>query len=168
MATSQDANGEDGTDIENAADPEDDDGGFDVEALLESQFEAIEADGEQITELVKAVHFRIGVDSDTSEEVQGALRALMQEIMNEHEDVSTAEVVNAMWSELLFISTKLQEDPDESEAAGDADGEADAAADGPSDGDEQASLDDIAAMATGDDGDGGVGESGATHDPAFQ
>jgi len=168
MATSQDANGEDGTDIENAADTEDDDGGFDVRALLESQFEAIEADGEQITELVKAAHFRLGVDGDASEEVQGALRALMQEIMNEHEAVSTAEVVNAMWSELLVISSKLQEDPDENEAAGDEAAEGDAAADAERDGDEQASLDDIAAMATGDDGDGEVGESGATRDPAFQ
>lgn len=171
MATSQDANGEDSTEIENAADAEDDDGGFDVQALLESQFEAIEADGERITELMKAVHFRIGVDGDTSEEVQEALRAFVQEIMNEHEAVSTAEVVHAMWSELLVINSSLQEDPDENEAAGDADGEANAAADGASDGDEQASLDDIAAMTTGDDGDDGdgeVGESGATHDPAFQ
>lgn len=168
MATSQDVNGEDSTDIENAADATDEDDGFDVEALLESQFEAIEADGEQITGLVKAAHFRLGVDGETSEEVQGALRAFMNELMSEHDDVSTAEVVNAMWSELLYISRKLQEDPDESEAAGDGDAEGDAAADGATDGDEQASLDDIAAMATGEDGDGEVGESGASHDPAFQ
>ncbi|MFC6954848.1 hypothetical protein [Halorubellus litoreus] len=168
MAASQDADGEDSTDIENAADANgDEDGGFDVKALLDAQFEAIEEDGEQIVELVKAAHFRLGVDGDTSEEVQGALRALMQEIMSEHDEVSTAEVVDAMWSELLYISSKLQEDPEENEAAGDR--EADADADGEGDGDEQASLDDIAAMATGDDeGDGEVGESGASHDPAFQ
>ena len=168
MATSQDANGEDSTDIENAADAEDDDGGFDVEALLESQFEAIEEDGEQIAELVKAAHFRLGVDGDASEEVQRALRALMQESMSEHEAVSTAEVVNAMWSELLVISSKLHEDSDENEAAGGEEAEGDAAAHAGSDGDEQASLDDVAGMATGDDGDSEVGESGATHDLAFQ
>ncbi len=170
MAASQDADGEDSTDIENAADANDgEDSGFDVKALLDAQFEAIEEDGEQIAELVKAAHFRLGVDGDTSEEVQGALRGLMQEIMSEHEDVSTAEVVDAMWSELLYISSKLQEDPDENEAA-DADGEADgsADADGEGDGDEQTSLDDIAAMATGKDDDGDVSESGASHDPAFQ
>jgi len=169
MATNQDANGEDSTDIENAADATDDeDGGFDVKALLDAQFEAIEEDGEQITELVKAAHFRLGVDGDTSEEVQGTVRAVMQELMSDHEDVTTAEVVDAMWSELLFISSKLQEDPDEEEARGDGDAEADAAADGESSGDEQANLDDIAAMATGDESTDEVSESGASHDPAFQ
>jgi hypothetical protein len=169
MATSQDANGEDSTDIENTADANDgEDGGFDVEALLDAQFEAIEEDGERITELVKAAHFRIGVDGDASVEIQGTLRGLMQELMNEHEDVSTAEVVDAMWSELLFISSKLHEGAKENEAAGDGDAEADADDNDAGDGDEQASLDDIAAMTTGDDGDGEVSESGASNDPAFQ
>lgn len=168
MAASQDADGEDSTEIENAADADDDgDGKFDVKALLDAQFEAIEEDGEQITELVKAAHFRLGVDGDTSEEVQGALRGLMQKIMSEHEDVSAAEVVDAMWSELLYIRSRLQEDPEEDEAADDR--EDDASADADSEGDKQASLDDIATMATDDDKDGGeVSESGASHDPAFQ
>jgi len=166
MAASQDANGEDSTEIENGADANDDDGGFDIKALLDAQFNAIKEDGEQITELVKVAHFRMGVDGDTSEEVQGAVRALMQELMNEHEEVSPAEVIDAMWSELLFISSKLQEDPDETGAV--ADGEAESEADGENDGSEQAKLDNIAAMATSDDGDGEVGESDASHDPAFR
>lgn len=165
MATNQDANGEDSTDIENAADDNDDDG-LDMKALLDAQFEAIEEDGEQITELVKVAHFQIGVDGDTSEEVQGTVRAVMQELMSEHDEVSTAEVVDAMWSELLFISSKLGEASEETDAAGDAEGDAGADPDGEAD--EQASLDDIAAMATGDDGEDEVKESSASHDPAFQ
>jgi hypothetical protein len=164
MAASPDENGEDSTETENGADANDDDGGFDVEALLEAQFEAIEEHGEQITELMKAAHFQIGVDNDTSDEVQQAVRALMQEIINEHDEVSTVEVADAMWSELLFISSKLQEDPDEADAENDAESEVDAE----DDGNEQAKLDDIAVMGADDDGDSEVTKSGPSHDPAFQ
>lgn len=158
MATSPDENGEDSTEIETAADENDED--LDVKALLEAQFEAIEDDGEQVMDLMKAIRFKVGLDSGASEEVQQAIRALMQKLMNEHEQVSSAEAADAMWSELLYISSKLQENSGESEttAGGEADG----------DGDEQANRDDIASIAIGDTGDSDVDESSGRHDPAFQ
>lgn len=170
MAASQDADGEDSTDIENAADATGgEDGGFDVKALLDAQLEAIEENGEQITNLIKVVRLQAGVDSDASAEVQQEVRAFLHHLMDEHDAVSVAEAADAMWSELLFISDQNAEDPEKNEAAGDREADANADADGEGDGDEQASFDDIGAMATGDDEDDGeVSESGASHDPAFQ
>lgn len=169
MATSQDANGEDSTDIENAADAADIVDGLDVKALLDAQYEAIEENGEQIMRLIKVARLQAGVDGDASDQVQQEVRALMHGLMNECDNVGPAEAAEAMWSELLVISSQFAEDTEESEAADDGEANATADADGEG-GDEQASLDDIAAMAgsDGDDGDDSVSESGATHDPAFQ
>lgn len=161
MAASPDENDEDSTELENTADGDDESDGFDVKALLEAQFEAIEEDGQEITELIKVAHFTLGVDGETSNAVQQAIRGLVKEIMDEHEDVTTAEVSDALWSELLVISSNLHEDPDDSENVTDAE----------SNGNEQAKIDDIAAVgASGDDGedDAEVSGFGASHDPAFQ
>ncbi|ELY35553.1 hypothetical protein [Natronorubrum tibetense] len=160
MAASPDDDGEDSTELENAADEYDDSDGFDVEALLEAQFEAIDEDGQELTELIKIAHFTLGVDSETSNAIQQTIRAVIKELMGEHEEVTIAEVADALWSELLVINSNLREDPDDSEGVTDAE----------RNGDEQAKLDDIAAMGVSGDGgdDAEVSESSASHDPAFQ
>lgn len=166
MAASQEEDGGDGIDNKESAD-DGAEGLGDIEAQISQQFEAIEADGEKLTGLIKHMYIKVGVNAEAKDGVRVTVHELINELIDEHDQVTLAEVTAGLWSELLLINHQLAA---AKEAAADAESESDTAPEGDLDSDTKQGPGDLETFGPSgtDTDDDEVEKSEASMDPAFQ